>query len=101
MIAFSTPPAKLDELRSRFRSMDEDGDGSLSREEFARAVAKHDPSMSAEHIGNLFDQIDSTHSGQVAPSFLPATPSISLPITSSNIHFQSLQFTSNHRLTTS
>jgi len=41
VIAFSTPPGKLEELRNVFVKMDTDDSGTLSIEEFKSAMALH------------------------------------------------------------
>ena len=41
MIAFSTPPAKLHELRDLFVKIDVDDSGTISLEEFRKAMSLH------------------------------------------------------------
>ena len=49
MVAFSTPPAKLEELRTVFVKMDEDDSGTLSLGEFKKAMALH-PEIPMEQV---------------------------------------------------
>jgi len=73
VIAFSTPPAKLDELRHVFQKMDEDGSGTLSLEEFKKAMALH-PEVPQERVEQIFNDMDVAHHGEVDyNSFLAAT----------------------------
>jgi len=73
VIAFSTPPAKLDELRHVFQKMDEDGSGTLSLEEFKKAMALH-PEVPQERVEQIFHDMDIAHHGEVDyNSFLAAT----------------------------
>ena len=41
VIAFSTPPAKLEELRNLFIKMDVDDSGTISLKEFQEAMSLH------------------------------------------------------------
>ena len=75
VIAFSTPPCKLEELRKLFQSMDTDDSGTLSFDEF-RAAWAHHPEISLEQLHELFDKIDLAHNGEVNyTDFLAATVS--------------------------
>jgi len=75
VIAFSTPPSKLDELRKLFQSMDTDDSGTLSFEEFKNAMAQH-PEISQDHLKSLFEKMDVSHNGEVDyTEFLAATVS--------------------------
>ena len=73
VIAFSTPPAKLAELRQIFHKMDEDDSGTLSLEEFKHAMAMH-PEIPQERVEQLFNQMDVQHKGEIDyTEFLAAT----------------------------
>mmetsp|Transcript_32566 Transcript_32566/g.85579 ORF Transcript_32566/g.85579 Transcript_32566/m.85579 type:complete len:571 (-) Transcript_32566:452-2164(-) len=75
VIAFSTPPSKLEELRKLFQSMDTDDSGTLSFEEFKSAMAQH-PEISLERLHQLFNKMDVSHNGEVDyTEFLAATVS--------------------------
>jgi len=64
VIAFSTPPGKLEELRHMFVNMDTDDSGTLSIEEFKKAMALH-PEVPMAQIEKMFHDMDITHSGEV------------------------------------
>jgi len=64
VVAFSTPPAKLEELRTVFVKMDEDDSGTLSLGEFKKAMALH-PEIPMEQVEKMFHDMDITHSGEV------------------------------------
>lgn len=64
VIAFSTPPGKLEELRHVFVKMDTDDSGTLSIEEFKSAMALH-PEIPMAQVEKMFHDMDITHSGEV------------------------------------
>ena len=64
VIAFSTPPGKLEELRHMFVNMDTDDSGTLSIEEFKKAMALH-PEIPMAQVEKMFHDMDITHSGEV------------------------------------
>jgi len=73
VVAFSTPPAKLEELRKLFQSMDTDDSGTLSFDEFKSAMSQH-PEISVERLFSIFDKMDVSHNGEVDyTEFLAAT----------------------------
>lgn len=73
VIAFSTPPDKLDELRDLFVKMDENGSGTISEEEFVKAMhAQYSP----EEAIKLFRLIDINESKEIEyMEFISATMS--------------------------
>ena len=77
VIAFSTPPSKLEELRTVFQKMDTDSSGSLSLDEFKRAMAMH-PEIPQKRIEEMFGEMDIKSTGEVDyTQFLAATLSSS------------------------
>jgi len=73
VIAFSTPPAKLHELRDLFVKIDVDDSGTISLPEFKDAMALH-PEIPQERVEQMFNDMDIDHSGEVDYSeFLSAT----------------------------
>lgn len=64
VIAFATPPAKLDELRTLFVQMDEDNSGTISLAEFRKAMANQ-ADLTEETITQMFKQMDMNDSGEV------------------------------------
>jgi len=64
VIAFSTPPSKLMELREVFVKMDIDDSGTLSIDEFKKAMELH-PEIPLAQIEKMFNDMDVTHSGEV------------------------------------
>jgi len=75
VIAFSTPPAKLEELRLLFQKMDEDDSGTLSLLEFKHSMAAY-PEIDSARCEEIFETLDSTHSGEIDyTEFLAATVS--------------------------
>jgi len=73
VIAFSTPPAKLHELRELFVKIDVDDSGTISLDEFKKAMALH-PEIPLEHVEQIFKDMDIDHSGEVDYSeFISAT----------------------------
>lgn len=72
-IAFSTPPAKLEELRTMFVKMDVDDSGTISLSEFKDAMLMH-PEIPHEKIEQMFSNMDVNGSGEVDYlEFLTAT----------------------------
>jgi calcium-dependent protein kinase len=63
-IAFSTPPAKLDELRKVFVSIDVDDSGTISLDEFKKAMLMH-PELSQDKVEAMFKNMDVNDSGEV------------------------------------
>jgi calcium-dependent protein kinase len=59
VIAFSTPPAKLDELRDLFVKMDENASGTLSEAEFVKAMVGTYAEEEAKRLFRLIDVNDS------------------------------------------
>ena len=55
VIAFTTPPSKLEELRSLFHKMDEDDSGTISIHEFRKAFDTHPeiPSKRIQGVTNM------------------------------------------------
>jgi len=73
VIAFSTPPAKLHELRDLFVKIDVDDSGTISLNEFKEAMSLH-PEVPKDRIEQMFKEMDIDHSGEVDYSeFLSAT----------------------------
>lgn len=73
VIAFTTPPQKLEELRQLFQKMDEDDSGTISIDEFRKAFDEH-PDIPSKRIQEMFDQMDVDGSGSVDyTEFLAAT----------------------------
>jgi len=72
-LAFTVPPAKLEELRNVFRKMDTDDSGTISLREFKEAMVKQED-IPEYRIDAIFDAIDVTHSGEIEYNeFLAAT----------------------------
>jgi len=75
VIAFSTPPSKVEDLRHLFQKMDEDDSGTLSLDEFKHAMVMH-PEIPEDQVEQIFSKMDSNHSGEVDyTEFLAATVS--------------------------
>jgi len=73
VIAFATPPSKLEELRDIFVKMDADDSGTINRAEFKEAMSKY-PEVPIERIDQMFAQMDVDGSGEVDyTEFLSAT----------------------------
>lgn len=73
VIAFSTPPAKLHELRDLFVKIDVDDSGTISLNEFRDAMLLH-PEVPQDRVEQMFRDMDIDHSGEVDYSeFLSAT----------------------------
>lgn len=73
VIAFTTPPAKLEELRQLFQKMDTDDSGTIGIAEFTKSF-EHHPEIPSKRIKEMFDQMDIDGSGQVDyTEFLAAT----------------------------
>lgn len=73
VIAFSTPPAKLEELRHLFVKMDTDDSGTISFSEFKKAMELHEE-IPLEKLEQMFADMDVNASGEVDYSeFLSAT----------------------------
>lgn len=73
VIAFSTPPAKLAELREIFVKIDVNNTGTISMREFKDAMALH-PEVPQARVEQMFRDMDMDSSGQVDYSeFLSAT----------------------------
>lgn len=72
VIAFSTPPAKLHELRDLFVKIDVDDSGTISRDEFVKAMTSTEVPL--DRVEQMFRDMDIDHSGEVDYSeFLSAT----------------------------
>merc|ERR1711990_1337022 len=72
-MAFTTPPAKLDELRQLFHKIDEDQSGTISKEEFAKAMECH-PELHPKRVEHLFETLDFSGTGQIEyNAFIAAT----------------------------
>jgi len=85
VIAFSTPPSQLEELRHLFQKMDEDDSGTISLDEFKHAMAMH-PEIPDEKVEKMFTDMDSTHSGEIDyTEFLAATVSSQKVVASGSI----------------
>merc|ERR1712228_333207 len=77
VIAFSTPPAKVDELRSLYIKIDKDNSGTISRQEFARAMTGQPGVPDTSAADALFNAIDVNGSGEIEyMEFLGATTSL-------------------------
>jgi len=61
-VAFCTPPAVIDDIRSRFLEMDADGSGTLSRSELGAALLEH---MGETQCDTLFAAMDIDGTGEV------------------------------------
>jgi len=73
VIAFSTPPAKLEELRNVFVKMDADDSGTISWSEFQHAMSLH-PELNMDNVKRMYDNMDVDGSGEVDyTEFLSAT----------------------------
>jgi len=73
VIAFSTPPAKLEELRNIFVKMDVDDSGTISFTEFKHAMSLH-PEVPHETVEKMYSNMDVDNSGEVDyTEFLSAT----------------------------
>jgi len=73
VIAFNSPPSQLEELRQLFHKMDTDNSGTLSLDEFKKAMALH-PDLSEKRVEQIFGQMDLEHKGEVDyTEFLAAT----------------------------
>jgi len=73
VIAFETPPSKLEELRHLFVKMDVDDSGTISRTEFTEAMRLH-PEVPEEMIAKMYAEMDVDKSGEVDyTEFLSAT----------------------------
>lgn len=57
-VAFNLTTTKTQQLRKLFQEMDQDGSGSIDRDEFLTAVQSVNPEMSTEHAYELFDRLD-------------------------------------------
>ena len=64
VIAFSTPPSKLKELREMFVKIDVDDSGTLSLDEFKAAMALH-PDVPQDRVEQIFNTMDHEGSGEV------------------------------------
>jgi len=74
-IAFSTPPAKLHELRDVFKKIDVDDSGTISLKEFQDAMAMH-TEIPQERVVAMFQKMDemaSNHDEVDYTTFLAAT----------------------------
>jgi len=73
VIAFATPPSKLEELRGVFVKMDADDSGTINRTEFKHAMSLY-PEVPQEKVDMMFGQMDVDGSGEVDyTEFLSAT----------------------------
>jgi len=61
VIAFLAAPQQLREARAIFSSLDADCSGTLSRSEFAAALAQH-PEVPCDMVHDIFDELDVNHS---------------------------------------
>ena len=64
VIAYSTPPSKMAELRQLFHHMDTDDTGSITKEQFRHAMSQH-PEIPLAQVDLMFASMDQTHTGQV------------------------------------
>jgi len=64
VIAFATPPEKLAELRSMFIAMDADRNGTISVDEFKKAMG-YSSDLAEQHLEALFRTIDINESGEL------------------------------------
>ena len=73
VIAFSTPPAKLTELREMFIKIDVDDSGTISFDEFKAAMALH-PEVPLDRVEQIFRTMDHEGSGEVHTRTHARTP---------------------------
>mmetsp|Transcript_73149 Transcript_73149/g.122136 ORF Transcript_73149/g.122136 Transcript_73149/m.122136 type:complete len:554 (-) Transcript_73149:316-1977(-) len=77
VIAFSTPPNKVEELRDLFVTIDKDNSGTISRQEFAKAMTGQPGVPDSAASDSLFNAIDVNASGEIEyMEFLGATTSL-------------------------
>jgi len=75
VIAFATPPQKLEKLRQVFQSMDADCSGTIDRNEFTDAMLMAS-NLDVVQVAHIFDSIDVNESGEIDyTEFLGATVS--------------------------
>ena len=69
VVAFTTPPEQLDELRAAFVAIDRDGSGVIALEDFREALRRSCPEMSrpeiAPELERIFRRLDFTNKGHV------------------------------------
>ena len=72
VVAFTTPPEELEKLRNYFISIDSDRSGTISKEEFEKAMTH--TQHPSEMLNNLFRQMDVNKTGMVEyMEFIAAT----------------------------
>ena len=71
LLAFATPSRELKEMRNVFYTIDADGSGTISREEFKKAMASH-PEFNSKEVTRLFDEVGSSQT----PAHLFTDPGI-------------------------
>jgi Ca2+-binding EF-hand superfamily protein len=67
--ATAKPKAKGDKVEMMFRKLDTDGDGVLSKEEFAKIAELHkkaDGKASGKHLDKLFQKLDADGDGKIS-----------------------------------
>lgn len=64
VVAFTTPTAKLERMRKLFTAIDQDSSGTISREEFQRAMSEH-PELQPTEVDRLFSNLDLSHKGSI------------------------------------
>ena len=73
VMAFATPPNKVEELRTMFHKIDTDDSGTISREEFMDAMSAH-PELPKERVEQMFKALDFSGTGQIEyAEFIAAT----------------------------
>lgn len=72
VIAFSTPPSKLEELRSVFQKIDIDDSGTIDLDEFKKAMAAYN--IPQDRLEYIFDKMDVSHNGEGARRRVPPRP---------------------------
>jgi len=77
LIAFTTPPKRVEDLRRVFQSIDTDDSGTIDLQEFKDAMKPALPiptRMKSEHIERIFDHVDLGNTGEIDyTEFLAAT----------------------------
>jgi len=75
VIAFSTPPSRLEDLRTLFQTIDTDASGAIDLHEFKDAM-KPSTQLSSDKLDQLFHAVDFDSSGKIDyTEFLAATVS--------------------------
>jgi len=67
VVAYTLTPGDIEELRSTFKSFDEDGSGTLTIQEFRKGMSEH-KMLSNEEVDELFSKIDADNTGLISYS---------------------------------